>query len=208
MIQSIQDYENWRDRQYDLPEPDSTTPDEHATYAYSHDYPDDTKLEYVRDGEHAELRLSFTSEDPDTGVEEMLLDSDNGESLPELASDLRADISSYLDAQDTSSFFEQQGIPQAPGDRAAQWDDFTRTALYAFEAILKDVERGMDTQLTWKPIESDKRDWLYSARDKQDAERSCIGHLRGDFGRDDNEFWTSWFDHQIGLKTVSFRDEL
>lgn len=32
MIQSIQDYENWRDRQYDLPEPDSTTPDEHATY--------------------------------------------------------------------------------------------------------------------------------------------------------------------------------
>ena len=47
MIQSIQDYENWRDRQYDLPEPDSTTPDEHATYAYSHDYPDDTKLEYV-----------------------------------------------------------------------------------------------------------------------------------------------------------------
>ena len=62
MIQSIQDYENWRDRQYDLPEPDSTTPDEHATYAYSHDYPDDTKLEYVRDGEHAELRLSFTSE--------------------------------------------------------------------------------------------------------------------------------------------------
>lgn len=208
MIQSIQDYENWRDRQYDLPEPDSTTPDEHATYAYSHDYPDDTKLEYVRDGEHAELRLSFTWEDPDTGVEEMLLGSDNGESLPELASDLRADISSYLDAQDTSSFFEQQGIPQAPGDRAAQWDDFTRTAPYAFEAILKDVERGMDTQLTWKPIESDKRDWLYSARDKQDAERSCIGHLRGDFGRDDNEFWTSWFDHQIGLKTVSFRDEL
>ena len=105
MIQSIQDYENWRDRQYDLPEPDSTTPDEHATYAYSHDYPDDTKLEYVRDGEHAELRLSFTWEDPDTGVEEMLLGSDNGESLPELASDLRADISSYLDAQDTSSFF-------------------------------------------------------------------------------------------------------
>ncbi len=104
MIQSIQDYENWRDRQYDLPEPDSTTPDEHATYAYSHDYPDDTKLEYVRDGEHAELRLSFTSEDPDTSVEEMLLGSDNVESLPELASDLRADISSYLDAQDTSSF--------------------------------------------------------------------------------------------------------
>ena len=92
MIQSIQDYENWRDRQYDLPEPDSTTPDEHATYAYSHDYPDDTKLEYVRDGEHAELRLSFTSEDPDTGVEEMLLGSDNLESLQELASDLRADI--------------------------------------------------------------------------------------------------------------------
>lgn len=208
MIQSIQDYENWRDRQYDLPEPDSTTPDEHATYTYSHDYPDDTRLEYVRDGEHTELHLSFTSEDPDAGVEETLLSGDNGESLTELVSDLRADISSYLDAQDTSSFFEQQGILQAPGDRAAQWDDFTRTALYAFEAVLKDVERGMNTQLTWKPIESDKQDWLYSARDKQDAERGCIGHLRGDFGRDGSEFWTCWFDHQIGLKTISFRDEL
>ncbi len=210
MIQSIQDYENWRDRQYDTPEPDNTTPDEHTTHTYSHDYPNDTKLEYVKTGEHAELRLSFTSEDPDAGVEEMLLSGDNGETLTELASSLCADISSYLDAQDTSSFYEQQGIlhPKELGGQAEQCSDYTRTALYAFEAILKDVERGMDAQLTWEPIESDKRDWLYSVQGKQDAERGCIGHLRGDFGRDGHEFWTSWFDHQICLKTADFRNEL
>ncbi len=210
MIQSIQDYENWRDRQYDTPEPDNTIPDEHTTHTYSHDYPNDTKLEYVKTGEHAELHLSFTSEDPDAGVEEMLLSGDNGETLTELASSLRADISSYLDAQDTSSFYEQQGLSHLKelGGQAEQCSDCTRTALYAFEAILMDVERGMDTQLTWEPIESDKRDWLYSAQGKHDAERGCIGHLRGDFGRDGHEFWTSWFDHQVGLKTVSFRDEL
>lgn len=210
MIQSIQDYENWRDRQYDTPEPDNTTPDEHTTHTYSHDYPNDTKLDYVKTGEHAELHLSFTSEDPDAGVEEMLLSSDSGETLTELASSLRADISSYLDAQDTSSFYEQQGLSHLKelGGQAEQCSDCTRTALYAFEAILKDVERGMDTQLTWEPIESDKRDWLYSAQGKQDAERGCIGHLRGDFGRDGHEFWTSWFDHQVGLKTAAFRDEL
>ena len=27
-------------------------------------------------------------------------------------------------------------------------------------------------------------------------ELGCIGHLRGDFGHDGKEFWTTWFPHE------------
>ena len=36
----------------------------------------------------------------------------------------------------------------------------------------------------------------------------CIGHLRGDMGREGNGFYTTWFDHQEDLKTQAFKDEL
>ena len=34
-----------------------------------------------------------------------------------------------------------------------------------------------------------------------------LGYLRGDYGRDGREFWTTWFDGQPDLKTDAFRDE-
>lgn len=37
--------------------------------------------------------------------------------------------------------------------------------------------------------------------------KSCIGHLRGDFGSG-NEFYTSWFDKNMKLKTDDFKTEL
>lgn len=40
-------------------------------------------------------------------------------------------------------------------------------------------------------------------------ESQCIGHLRGDFGRDGNGCWTRWFPHDAALhNTASFRQEL
>ena len=69
MIQFIGDYETWRDRQYDHPQPNDG-PDERSIRFYSHDYPADTTLEYTRTGAHSELRLSFSSENPDMGTEE------------------------------------------------------------------------------------------------------------------------------------------
>ena len=62
--------------------------------------------------------------------------------------------------------------------------------------------------LQWKPIEADKTGWLFSENQEADLERGCIGHLRGDFGKSGTEFWTSWFTHQSGLLTGTFRDEL
>ena len=112
MIQTISDYENWRDSQHDRPMPDDG-PDERSIRFYSHDYPADTTLEYTRTGNRSELRLSFSSEDPDMGTEEMLYAGENGESMQELVADLKADLTGYLDAADTSSFYQQQGISQS-----------------------------------------------------------------------------------------------
>ena len=59
MMQSIGDYENWRDAQHDRPMPDDG-PDERSVRFYSQDYPADTVLEYTRTGDRSELRLSFS----------------------------------------------------------------------------------------------------------------------------------------------------
>lgn len=117
-------------------------PDEKVEFSYSHDYPNDTQLIYIREGNHAHLTISFTSEDPDMGTEEMEYNGDSGESFAELISDARSEITSYLDHQDTSSFYEQQG--ELPADGIHSLDDyfgeFSRTSLYAFEGAMQAAE--------------------------------------------------------------------
>lgn len=47
---------------------------------------------------------------------------------------------------------------------------------------------------------------LFYSRGSRESE--CIGHLRGDFGRAGNEFWTSWFPHEAEThNTPEFREE-
>ena len=92
MIESTLDYENWRDSLHDRPMPE---PDEHQVRFYSHDYTADTTLDYTRQGDRAELTLSFSSEDPDMGVEEMVYGGESRESMAELVSDLKGEIASY-----------------------------------------------------------------------------------------------------------------
>lgn len=206
MNQSMESFENWCDSQYDRPEPDIDTPDEQIVRSYTFDYPNDTALTYTRTGNSSELMLSFSSEDPDAGVEELMYAGEQGESMLELVSDLQAELTSWLDAADTSSFAEQQGM--STPDVSLIYGDYTRTALYAFESILKDAEHDLNNQMTWKPIEAEKTDWLYSSHEETDAERGCVGYLRGDFGRSGTEFWTSWFDHSPKLNNEKFRQEL
>jgi hypothetical protein len=38
--------------------------------------------------------------------------------------------------------------------------------------------------------------------------QACIGYLRGDFGKNGKEFWSTWFDIEISLKTKAFNFEL
>ena len=47
---------------------------------YGHDYPDDTVMEIsIRPDSNAELKLSFTSEDPDCGTETMIYVGDTSD---------------------------------------------------------------------------------------------------------------------------------
>lgn len=47
---------------------------------------------------------------------------------------------------------------------------------------------------------------FYSIKDEP-RELGCIGHLRGDFGKDGREFWTTWFAHENHEKNDEyFRD--
>lgn len=201
--QSITDYENWRDRLHDLPEPDRELPDEQITQQYSHDYPNDTTLTYSRSGSQVEMKLSFTSEDPDMGTEEMLYNGQAGESLDTLVTELRKGISAFLDHADGYVRSDPQAI-QSSDDYYA---DFSRTALFAFEGALKEMEKEKELPLKCQPIQTEKMDWLYSDSDK-DAQRGCVGHLRGDFGSSGKELWTTWFDHQPKLKKPAFQQEL
>lgn len=117
-------------------------PDEIIQREYSHDYPKDTHLTYTRTGKNVHLELTFRSEDPDMGTEEMVVNSDGGESFADLVSETRAELTDYLNRQDTSSFYEQQG--DSPKDGIHDLDDyygeFSRTALYAFEGAMKEAE--------------------------------------------------------------------
>ena len=115
---------------------------ETITMDFSHDYPNDTHLTCSKEGDLVHLLLAFDSEDPDMGTEEMEYNSDGGESFSEIIHDALSDLSSYLDRQDTSSFFEQQGELLRDGihDEDDYFGEFSRTSLYAFEGALKAAE--------------------------------------------------------------------
>lgn len=49
---------------------------------------------------------------------------------------------------------------------------------------------------------------LFFRLDGEDAERhGTIGYLRGDYGKNGKEFWTTWFNNQAHLKTPAFKQE-
>lgn len=66
-----------------------------------------------------------------------------------------------------------------------------------------------DVLATFTPFTPEHYDYFYShSPESHPVERCCIGHLRGDFGRGGDHFWSSWWDHQLPLKTPAFKEEL
>lgn len=91
----------------------------HYARFYSHDYPNDTILKFDKVRDMSELKLAFTSEDPDYGIEELRYDG-KGENMVKTITDLLDKISEHLDRECEMKEFE----------------DFMPTSLYAFEAVL------------------------------------------------------------------------
>ena len=76
-------------------------PVENTFHTYSHDHPNDTTLKYTRTDHRSELVLTFHSEDHDIGKEEMIYGSDRSETMADLIKELKSDLTSFLDAQDS-----------------------------------------------------------------------------------------------------------
>lgn len=102
-------------------------------FYHSHDYPDDTKMTVsIREDKATQLTLSFTSEDSDMGTEEMIY-AGHDDYLT-LAEDLLDDLSSYLDS--IEFFKTKRGWVR---EDHYYYGEYSRTALYAFEELLKEV---------------------------------------------------------------------
>lgn len=58
-----------------------------------------------------------------------------------------------------------------------------------------------------RPLLSDERKYAYAKSQELNEQAGAIGHLRGDFGSDGVNFYTSWFDECEKLKTTGFKTE-
>lgn len=59
-----------------------------------------------------------------------------------------------------------------------------------------------------RPLTEAERKYTYTQSMQLQMQTGCIGHLRGSFGRDGNDFFTSWEDHRKQWKTDEFKAEL
>lgn len=59
-----------------------------------------------------------------------------------------------------------------------------------------------------RPLKETEQKYTYTQSMQLAGQTGCIGHLRGDFGRDGYGFYTSWDDHQSQWKTDGFKAEL
>jgi hypothetical protein len=58
-----------------------------------------------------------------------------------------------------------------------------------------------------RPLTEAERKYTYTQSVQLQGQTGCIGHLRGDFDRDGNGFFTSWDDHRKEWKTDEFKTE-
>lgn len=62
-------------------------------------------------------------------------------------------------------------------------------------------------ELTIRPVTPEEQPYLYSRDIDVDARAGCVGHLRGDFDRGGESFFTTWFDHRSYLNEAEFKAE-
>lgn len=63
-------------------------------------------------------------------------------------------------------------------------------------------------EMTFRLATPTERMYTYDQSSQIEGQIGCIGHLRGDMGKDDDEFRAAWTDHRSDLKTPEFQTEL
>ena len=59
-----------------------------------------------------------------------------------------------------------------------------------------------------RPLTEAEQKYTYTQSMQLQGQTGCIGHLRGDFDKDGNGFFTSWDNHRKEWKTDEFKSEL
>lgn len=62
--------------------------------------------------------------------------------------------------------------------------------------------------MTVRPLRAEEQKYTYAQSHQLSMQTSSIGYLRGDFDRDGNSFYTTWFDVAESRKTDAFKSEL
>ena len=58
-----------------------------------------------------------------------------------------------------------------------------------------------------KVLKPEERLYTFQQSQQLDSQTGCIGHLRGDMGRDGHSFYSSWEDYRSDLKSDDFKAE-
>ena len=66
----------------------------------------------------------------------------------------------------------------------------------------------MEADMTLRPMTSAERNYCYTQSQQLIMQTGCIGHLRADFGSNGKQFFSSWDDHRVDLKSDAFKHEL
>jgi len=69
------------------------------------------------------------------------------------------------------------------------------------------IEKYPESRFTLLSTTNTENDLFYWLSLTDAEKHGAIGYLRGDFGKSRDEFWTTWFDFQAGLKTDYFKNE-
>lgn len=102
---------------------------------YTHDHTNDTTYSFERDPDgRGQITMAFTSEDPDYGTEELVFGGNGTEQ--ELRNDLLEEIAECLDLQEAGK------CGFMPEHLKYYDEDFIRTSLIAFEAMLVTMMEG------------------------------------------------------------------
>ena len=109
---------------------------ERKSQYFSHEYADDTLIDYVNTGAYSVLTCSFVNEDPDCGVESICYTTtDRPARISEMAYELLQEVKDVLDFREGSV----KETTVVPVERTNNCEDCTTTALIAFENALKET---------------------------------------------------------------------
>ena len=122
------------------------------TKYFTHDYENDTTIEYVNTGFYCALTCSFTSEDIDMGTETIHFNTESAECFEEISYELLREIKQFLDCR--------KGVP---GARMPEHENyfckFCNTTLYAIENALFTITKNFSVNKRYMTI-WDASEWV------------------------------------------------